>query len=318
MKTSISRRGAFRTFGALAAGGAVSALAGWTATRLSGRLGPRRTALRIAHITDVHVHPVGPSGRGLARCLRQVHSHWPRPDLILNGGDAVLDARNADEDKARAQWKLWQTVLRDECRLPVEHCLGNHDFWGGSRKGGKTTDADQRYGKQWAMDEFGLDERFRSFDRSGWHFIVLDSVSPQAGGYEARLDDKQFDWLQADLQATPKTTPILILSHIPILAACAMFDGDNEKSGDWVVPGAWMHLDARRLKGLFLQHPNVTLSLGGHIHLRDRIEYNGVTYLCNGAVSGNWWRGAYQECEPGYALLDLYDDGSFEHQYVTY
>jgi len=48
--------------------------------------------------------------------------------------------------------------------------------------------------------------------------------------------------------------------------------------------------------------------------LRDRIEYNGVTYLCNGAVSGNWWRGAYQECEPGYALLDLYDDGTFEHR----
>src|SRR5438552_2511432 len=147
MKTLVNRRGALRTFGALAAGGAVSAFAGWTATSLSGRHGSRRTATRIAHITDVHVHPDGPSGHGLA------------------------------------------------------------------------------------------------------------SVSPQAGGYEARLDDEQFDWLKADLQATPKTTPILILSHIPILAACALFDGDNEKSGDWVVPGAWMHLDARRLKSLFVEHP---------------------------------------------------------------
>jgi Icc protein len=247
MKTSLCRRGALKMFGALAAGGAVSALAGWTATSISGLHGPRRKSLRIAHLTDVHVHPDGPSGRGLASCLRHVHSHFNRPELILNGGDAVLDARNADEDEARAQWKIWQRVLRDECRLPFEHCLGNHDFWGGSRDGGKTADADHRYGKQWAMNEFGLSEPYRSFDRSGWHFIVLDSVFPHGNGYQARLDDEQFEWLQADLQSTAKTTPVLILSHIPILSACALFDGENEKTGDWVVPGEWMHLDARRL-----------------------------------------------------------------------
>jgi predicted MPP superfamily phosphohydrolase len=318
MQTSMSRRGALKTFGALAAGGSVSALAGWAATTLSTHHGPRRKALRIAHLTDIHVHPNGPSGRGLAACLRHVQSQWERPSLILNGGDAVLDARNADEDETRAQWKLWQSVLRNECLLPVEHCLGNHDFWGGSRKGAKTSAADQLYGKQWAMDEFGMSEPYRSFTRSGWHFVILNSILPHGDDYKARLDDEQFAWLQADLQATAKTTPILLLSHIPIVSACALFDGDNEESGNWVVPGAWIHLDARRLKNLFLQHPNVKVCLSGHIHLRDRIDINGVTYLCNGAVSGNWWRGAYQECQPGYALLDLYDDGSFEHQYVTY
>ncbi len=46
------------------------------------------------------------------------------------------------------------------------------------------------------------------------------------------------------------------------------------------------------------------------------LDYNGVTYLCNGAVCGGWWKGDYQETKPGFALVDLYDDGTFEHQYV--
>ncbi len=85
-----------------------------------------------------------------------------------------------------------------------------------------------------------------------------------------------------------------------------------------MVPGSWMHIDARRIKDLFLKHPNVRLCLSGHIHLVDRVEYLGVTYLCNGAVSGGWWKGANQECNPGYGLVDLYDDGTFENRYVEF
>ena len=60
------------------------------------------------------------------------------------------------------------------------------------------------------------------------------------------------------------------------------------------------------------------LCISGHIHLIDRVDYNNITYLCNGAVCGKWWRGTYQESPPGYALIDLYNDGSFAHQYIAY
>ena len=79
-----------------------------------------------------------------------------------------------------------------------------------------------------------------------------------------------------------------------------------------------MHIDARKLKDLFFQYANVKLCISGHIHLLDRVDYNNITYLCNGAVCGKWWRGNYQENPPGYALIDLYDDGSFAHQYIAY
>jgi len=305
---TISRRTALKALGAVAAIGSISPLPLLTRQRKTQMPRATGTALRIAHLTDVHVSPGNASRRGLAACLRHVHSLPDAPDLILNGGDAIGDASRASAEETRGQWELWQRVMREECRLPIEHCLGNHDIWGG----------DRAKGKQWALDSLGLAHRYRSFDRAGWHFIVLDSVTLTDDDYVARLDDEQFDWLRRDLRATDGETPVLILSHIPILAACPLFDGDNEKTGRWELPAGWMHVDARRLKDLFAKHANVKLCLSGHIHLRDRVEYAGVTYLCNGAVSGNWWDGAYQDCEPGYALLDLHADGTFTHQYTTY
>ena len=149
---------------------------------------------------------------------------------------------------------------------------------------------------------------------------MLDSTQPgvKPGSYTAYLDDEQFDWLGKDLAAVKAATPVLVMSHIPILSAAAFFDGENAKSGDWRVPGAWMHIDAAKIKDLFAKHPNVKVCLSGHLHLVDRVDYNGVTYLCDGAVCGGWWKGNYHECAPGYAVLDLYPDGSFERQYVTY
>ena len=78
------------------------------------------------------------------------------------------------------------------------------------------------------------------------------------------------------------------------------------------------HQDAQRIVSLFKRHANVKLCLSGHLHLTERIEYAGVTYVCGGAVSGNWWKGDHHGTEEGYAIVDLYDDGSFDWQYIDY
>lgn len=169
-----------------------------------------------------------------------------------------------------------------------------------------------------AEEMLHIPKRYRSFDRAGWHFIVLDSIFPYNDGYVGRLDDEQMEWLKGDLAATKPTTPVMVVSHIPIVAACVYFFGKQFKGGEWHVPGSWMHEDGADLVALFLKHRNVKLCVSGHIHLIDRCDYQGVTYLCNGAVSANWWKGRHQECDEGYALIDLYDDGTFDHQYVAY
>ncbi len=287
----------------------------------SARRNPaRKRVLRIAHITDIHVEPERHAAEGFAACLRHIHALPDRPDFIINTGDCVMDSIGATDARTKVQWDVWHSVLAAECTLPVEHCIGNHDVWGINKKKSGATGAEPNYAKRRAMKELGLSSPYRSFDRAGWHFIALDSTFPleEENTYTARLDNEQFEWLAADLAAQPAERPILIFSHIPIVAACAYFDGDNEETGNWVVPGAWMHIDARSLKDLFQLHPNIKLCISGHIHLVDRVEYLGVTYLCNGAVCGGWWKGSYQECPEGYAVIDLFDDGSFEHEYVLF
>lgn len=78
-----------------------------------------------------------------------------------------------------------------------------------------------------------------------------------------------------------------------------------------------MHIDARAIINLFANYPQVKLCLSGHLHLQDKVVYNGVSYYCNGALCGNWWKGNYQYTKPGYATVDLYADGSFEVNYLS-
>jgi 3',5'-cyclic AMP phosphodiesterase CpdA len=271
-------------------------------------LAPRRV-VRFAHMTDTHVQPEREAGAGFAAALHRVQCLADKPDFVFFGGDNVMNVDGSKgADRAAVQLDVWNHALRNELSLPYYHCIGNHDVL-------RMHPVD---GKKWAADAFGLEHRYYAFERAGWKFIVLDSTSPEGGGYKGRLDEAQFEWLGGELAATPAATPVIVIGHIPILAACAYFDGDNEKSGDWRVPGAWMHIDARRIKDLFLRHPNVRLCLSGHIHLVDQVLYHGVTYCCNGAVSGGWWGGPCQEFQNGFGVVDLYDDGSFRNEYVTY
>jgi len=277
----------------------------------------RKRALRIAHLTDIHVQPERRAGEGMQACLDHVEALKDKPDVIFTGGDQIMDAMGATFDRTKVQWDLHRKVLADNTGIPMRHCVGNHDVWGWAKKEGDPANTEALRGKAWTCEMLEIPKPYYSFDQAGWHFVVLDSTFPKGNGYTAKLDDEQFEWLGDDLTKS-KGKPTLILSHIPIIAFCPFFDGDNEKSGDWQVPGAWMHIDARKIKDLFKQHPHVKVAISGHIHLVDRVDYCGVTYFCNGAVSGGWWNGAYQECNPGYALVDLYDDGSFENQYVEF
>lgn len=322
---NFTRRDVLMAGGAVAASWALQATACTSASPPAAPLAidqasraNRKRALRLAHITDVHVQPEKGAGQGFAKCLQHLQSLADPPQLILQGGDAVMDSCGVEQPRAKTQANLWKSVLKAECSIPIEHCIGNHDIWGLEKKASLTTGAEPNWGKKWALELYGLNNRYRTFDRNGWRFIVLDSVTIGNDTYVGKLDEEQLAWLGRTLEATDKKMPVLVLSHIPILAASVFFDGDLEKSGKWVVPAAWMHIDARAIKNLFVKHPNVKVCLSGHLHLVDRVDYLGVTYLCNGAVSANWWKGKHQEFREGYGVVDLFDDGSFEHQYVEY
>lgn len=277
-------------------------------------------AIRIAHISDMHIQPAGPGVEGFTRALRHLQALDPPVDFIINAGDCVMDSLEAGEERVRAQWEAFNAVLGSECKLPVYHAIGNHDVWGwGSRSAAENHPL---YGKAMALQQLRLPDRYYRFDVGAWRFLVLDSTHPaEVRGelvYTGKLDDEQFSWLESELAATPSSTPVCIVSHIPILAACEFLDGDNEVTGNWIVPGAWVHIDARQLWKLFWQHPKVKLCLSGHTHQVEDLRYHGVKYLTNGAISANWWRGAYFDFPPGYVVLTLKPDGSSESEFVAY
>ncbi|WP_018618044.1 metallophosphoesterase family protein [Spirosoma luteum] len=287
-----------------------------TAPGLTIAAGTRKRNLRFAYVGDTHILPETKPMTGVAKCLHQVQQQRDKPAFILHGGDVIMDALKEDRAKVQQQWDAWHSVMKAENSLPVEYCIGNHDIWGFDN-----AKNDPLYGKKWAVDQMQISGRYRSFAKSGWHFIILDSVQPRPDGnwYTGGIDPEQLEWLKGELARIDAKTPILVMSHIPIVSVTAFAFPTNVKEGSWQIPGGIALPDAAQLITLFSKHPNVKACLSGHMHLLDQAVYNGVTYLCNGAVSGNWWKAdTYQQTHAGYALFDLYDDGTVERTYLPY
>ncbi|MGH7244768.1 MAG: metallophosphoesterase family protein [Phycisphaerales bacterium] len=300
----------------------------------------RKRALRIAHVTDTHIEPELRGGEGVAACLTHIRekkyaealaaagmsASGDKVDLILHGGDAIFDAIDVGAERVQLQWDLYHKVLADNWTGPIHHAVGNHDCWGLNTKVSGTTGDEEKWGKRWAVEAMKIPgaaiadpKRFGayySFDQNGWHIVVLDTVQVEPGGYFGGLDDAQLDWLKGDLLLN-KMHPTLVLSHIPVFSVTALDRALNDKR-ERVVHPALMCIDYAKAKKLFLENPQVKIALSGHMHLQDRVDYCGVSYFCNGAVCGNWWKGAHRECGEGYAIVDLFDDGSFENRYVGY
>lgn len=277
----------------------------------------KKKSIRFGYFTDMHIKPGKEIEASVARAFH--HAQQQKLEFLFNGGDAVFDALEADHQKTQQQFQLVGSLLKNENSLPVYHVIGNHDVWGWFIKENNPSDH-QDYGKSWVLKEFNLKNRFYSFSKGKWHFIVLDSTQLNpAGGYIGKLDDEQYAWLQQELKNTPPDKFICLVSHIPILSICAgLFFNKTEPNGDLKIQRNLMHTDFLNIKKLFLEYPNIKVCLSGHIHLQDEVHYLGINYYCNGAVSGSWWKGSFQEFAPAYAIIELYEDGTSHRTMVNY
>ena len=275
----------------------------------------RKPVLRFAHLTDMHIESGIGAEEGVKKCIDYILEKEESIDFFVNGGDLIMDALDKTEAETEAQWTVWRKIRDAYPDLKMYHCIGNHDVWG------KTPHEEKYPGKAWVLKEHSMESPYYSFESNGWHFIVLDSTHLKEDGtwYTAKLDTLQREWLEQTLKDIPSEKPIMIISHIPILGATPFLDGDNAKTGNWVVPGAWMHTDAKSLVNLFYDHKNVKVCISGHIHLVETLVYHDVHYHCSGAVCGNWWNDEpYELTNKGYALFELFEDGTHTFKYVEY
>lgn len=323
----MNRREALLRLGGLVAGGLFSGAglaraSNGTSATLAAAQPAAGEAFTFAHITDVHIFPELNAEKWFAKCLHQIQQHSLKPSMILNTGDCLMDSLKVDRDRANALWAMWNGITKNENSLPMRHCLGNHDAWALGLGEGAAETKDPHYGKKLALDKLGMDKLYYSFDHGAWHFIMLDTVQPAVGkhptGWTANLDDEQFEWLKADLAAVPADRHVAVYSHVPILQMASMLYLKPDDEGRYIFGAQHMLMDARRIVDLFGKHPQVKLCLSGHIHLLDSVKLNNVTYICDGAVCGKWWRGARIDAQPGYSLTTFKPDGTFEYKYSEY
>lgn len=310
-------RRSFTTLTGLAALGGVTGLASHLAKAASPQSSPDLAtaprALRLAHFTDLHITPKHRAEEGMKCAFETAHADGI--EMILTGGDLVMDSFATSREQVALQWALFHKVFAEHCKVSVEHCLGNHDVFGWCKSKSNTTGTEDDHGYARALAELKLASRWRSFDRAGWHFVVLSSVERDPAdecGYLAYLNDAQRAWLEADLKAT--TLPTVVVSHVPIVTITPALRGESSvKAQTTEISGGLVHLDASELHGVFRRSGRVRLVLSGHTHLVDRCVADGVTYACSGAVCGGWWKRTETYCDPCYALIDLMRDGSFDY-----
>jgi Icc protein len=292
-----------RTFFGRAALTAVALPLGAAGNRLvaAGSHSPK-PVLTIGHITDIHIEPANGAPAMFRKCMDQVLTH--KVDFFLNGGDSIMaaDYKNITRDRVTELWACWDDIRTSLKGYDIHSCIGNHDTWWAA-----PDQQDEMYGKDYVVKRLGMPHRYYSFDKGGWHFVILDGNNKGVS-----LDEEQMAWLVKDLDGLAANTPVLLMSHYPIIGVTPYWEGG-------------MHSDYKELKALFYKHKDkIRVCLSGHQHLQDSASYNGVQYFCNGAVSGFWWGKGdqksaapyyYEETPPGYAILKLYADGTLENKY---
>ncbi|HTF22121.1 MAG TPA: metallophosphoesterase [Chryseolinea sp.] len=278
-------------------------------------------ALRIVQISDVHLDTREIAGKNFIRVLTDINAMKDKPDLIINTGDSVFRSDGMTFEDAEKQWNLLARLLKENNRIPIRSCIGNHDVWfGPDAKTDESYKTHKHYHKNWVLEVLALPDRYHSSEMNGWQFIALDSINLD----EYSIDKGQFSWLEKELDRIPPKRPICIFSHVSILSVIPLMRGlKEEKLEDIRYPASRQHRDALQLKNLFYKHPNVKLCLSGHTHQIDQVNFIGVQYFTGGTVSGNWWGDhrdsvIFEEFPPAYTLIDLFADGMVSYETIFY
>ncbi len=277
-----------------------------------------KRAIRIAHLTDVHLLDKPMPKEAFRRVLKAINTMKDKPELVINSGDSVMDLNNQGKARVDALWAAWQEVIVNN-HIPMKSCIGNHDVWYAPKAEAETAQADPLYGKKMTIKELSMPSAYYSFSQNGWKFIALDSInySKDSGGYA--LGEEQLMWLKNELEHTDAAMPVLIFSHVPILTVTGiMYEAQRRPLNKGGYSLGDQHTDVKQIKDLFYAHKNVKLALSGHMHYIDNVDYLGVRYHCGGAVSGNWWGGKLDEFPPAYTIIDLYEDGSSQSEMIYY
>lgn len=214
----------------------------------------------FAVVSDLHQDIAHDAEERLGTFLRAANDN--QVDFIIELGDFCMP-----KEENKPFLKRWQDYAGEKYML-----LGNHDM--------------DNCSKEEVMQFIGMNNRYYSFDKGDFHFIVLDPNNIYDGekyipyengnyfGYGEKVsyvDPEQVEWLKKDLQATDKRC--IIFSHQSFECSSQnreeirkIFEDENLRAG----------------------YKKVAVAFSGHDHTNYMKEINGIAYIQINSASNQW------------------------------
>ena len=265
----------------------------------------------FAFLTDIHLRPELGAPEGFQMAIDSVNAL--QPDFVLTGGDLIDDALYATHSRADSLYTQY-LEMSEGFNMPVYNAMGNHEHYGYNTNP-PVDPGDPDYGDR--MYERLIGKRFYSFDHKGWHFMILEGTQEgegKWGNYIGGIDQEQLDWIKKDLGKLDASTPIVLVTHIPLVSiepqiANGPLYADNQSA---------LITNQREVLAPF-REMNLKLVLQGHLHFLEELNLMGRTrFITGGAVCGRWWKtpddSPFQE---GFVMVEVSGD-EFSWKYVDY
>lgn len=240
--------------------------------------------LSIAQLTDIHLFAdenqelLGlPTTQSFQAVVERLQTLWPQPDLVLLTGDL-------SQDGTPKSYERLQNLL-SPLATPTYWLPGNHD---------------RLSAMQQVLNRSPVCPQ-KVFHRGGWHFLLINSSVP--GCVHGHLSPETLDWLDFRLSLVGNQPTLVALHHPPFAINSHWLDSSTLQNPE-------------ELFAVLDRHPEVKLVLFGHIHQEFNRQRHGVHYLGSPSTSiqfepqsSNF---SLDREEPGFRLLNLYPDGSWE------
>ena len=271
-------------------------------------VGSEKGTVRLLFYTDIHARTEWETPLALERAAEAINAQ--QADLIIAGGDLITDGFQSSAEVVAPRWDVYLTMHRaiDGEIYPV---LGNHDLVAAIPEDGSPPSDDPR---AIFREKMRLERTYYSFDALGYHIVVLDTVhvTHDKLKYEGRVWYEQMEWLREDIGRLPYETPIILVTHMPLLTVFyAVTEGATAPA-----PRNRVVINSTEVMKVFKRR-NLMLVLQGHLHVKEFLRWRKTTFITGGAVCGKWWRGPWHGAQEGFTVLTL-NEKHVEWEYVDY
>lgn len=213
----------------------------------------KKIVAQIGICTDVHHGLIPDSESRLSSFIDEMNRL--KPDFIIQLGDFCFP-----KESSQSFINIWKGF-----KGAAYHVIGNHDTDGG-------------FSHQQVVDFWQMPAPYYSFDKNGFHFVVLNGNEKnpigQLKGYPRYVSKAQRQWLKQDLATT----------HLPVIIFCHQ-GLDNDNNG----------IENATAVKLILEEANqnagsnkVKLVLSGHHHQDYHNVINGIHYVQINSMSYFW------------------------------